>query len=176
MKRITLSVLVMLLSSCSLFLSDEEKKEKAEKEGNALISIKSKLLKGAGEALKTDGKDAVEVATEGVGEVAKALTTGFDKSLSQAKIVADSTFLKTFEIGRSEKFYNDTVKKITVYLIANKAFDKKIKLKAFDQEKKEIGRSVKNVVIDADGAKYIDFEFDKRMPMLQASYFEISHN
>ena len=93
--------LTLLLASC---LSTEEKKIKAEEEGNALVSIKSKLLKGAGDALKTDGKEALESASEGLGEAFKGLTSGYDKSINQAKVLSDTTFLKTFEIGRTEKF------------------------------------------------------------------------
>ncbi|WP_165605776.1 hypothetical protein [Flavivirga aquatica] len=47
--KITTVIITVVLTSC---LSNEEKKVKAEEEGNALISIKSKLLKGAGDALK----------------------------------------------------------------------------------------------------------------------------
>jgi len=178
MKNYTIAVLsiaTLLLTSC---LSTEEKKVQAEEEGNAIVSIKSKLVKGAGDALKTDGKEALESATEGIGEAFKGITSGYDKSINQAKIVSDSTFLKTFEIGRTEKIYNDTtnIKKVNVYLIANKAFDNKIKLKAFDQSDKEIGRSTKKVKIEEDDATFIEFEFDNRTPLLQANYFEISHN
>lgn len=167
--------LTLFLSSC---LSNEEKKVKAEEEGNALVSIKAKLLKGAGDALKTDGKDALESVSEGLGEAFKGITTGYDKSINQAKVLSDSTFLKTFEIGRTEKIYNDTtnIKKVTIYLIANKSFENKIKLKAYDQTEKEIGRSSKNVKIEENVAKFIDFEFDNRTPLLQADYFVISHN
>ncbi len=178
MKNYTLVIIAItsfLLTSC---LSTEEKKEKAEEEGNAIVSIKSKLIKGAGDALKTDGKEALESASEGIGEAFKGITTGYDKSINQAKIVSDSTFLNTFEIGRTEKIYSDTtnIKKVSVYLIANKSFDNKIKLKAFDQSDKEIGRSTKKVKIEEDDATFIEFEFDNRTPLLQADYFKISHN
>ncbi|WP_158973583.1 hypothetical protein [Cellulophaga sp. L1A9] len=165
----------LLLASC---LSTEEKKIKAEEEGNALVSIKSKLIKGAGDALKTDGKEALESASEGLGEAFKGLTSGYDKSINQAKVLSDTTFLKTFEIGRTEKFYSDTthIKKVTVYLIADKAFDKKLKLKAFDATDREIGRSTVATKIEEDDAQFIDFEFDNRTPLLQADYFIISHN
>lgn len=167
--------LTLFLASC---LSNEEKKAKAEEEGNAAVSIKSKLLKGAGDALKTDGKEALESASEGLGEAFKGISSGFDKSINQANILSDSTFLKTFEIGRTEKIYSDTtrVKKVTIYLIANKSFDNEIKLIAYDQEKKEIGRSSKKIKLNEDDALFIDFDFDNRTPLLQAEYFIISHN
>ncbi|ADV51285.1 hypothetical protein I2486_19905 [Cellulophaga sp. E16_2] len=175
--KITIITLLstLLMTSC---LSTEEKKIKAEEEGNAMVSIKSKLIKGAGDALKTDGKEALESASEGIGEAFKGLTTGYDKSINQAKVLSDSIFSKTFEIGRTEKIYSDTtnIKKVTVYLIANQSFDRKIKLKAYDQSKREIGRSTKKITIEEDDALFIDFEFDNRTPLLQADYFIISHN
>jgi len=146
--------LTIFLSSC---LSNEEKKVKAEEEGNAIVSIKSKLIKGASDALKTDGKDALESASEAVGEVFKGINSGYDKSINQAKVISDSTFLKTFKIGRTEKIYNDStnIKKVTIYLIANKSFENKIKLKAYNQTEKEIGRSSKNVKLEEDGANLL---------------------
>ncbi len=170
---ISISIASMLMSSC---LSIEEKKKKAEEEGNALVSIKSKLIKGAGDALKKDGKEASESASEGIVETIKGITSGYDKSINQAKIIADSVFLKSFELGRAQKDYGDTsnVKKVNVYLIANTAFDGKVKLKAFDAADKEIGRSALKVKIDEDDAQYFDFLFDQRTPLLQVSYFEIS--
>ncbi|WP_160114200.1 MULTISPECIES: hypothetical protein [Aquimarina] len=164
--------LSLMVSSC---MSTEEKKKKAEEEGNALVSIKSKLLKGAGDALKTDGKEALESASEGISEAIKGVTKGYDKSINQAKIIADSTFLKNFEIGRTEKIYSDStkVKKVSVYLISSENFDGKIKLKAYNQENKEIGRSTTKVKLEADDAAFFDFEFDNRTPLLQADYFKI---
>jgi len=109
MKAIRLIALLMftsvLVTSC---LSREEKEKKAEEEGGALVSIKSKLIKGAGDALKTDGKEALESASEGVSEAIKGITTGYDKSINQAKILADDSFLQIFEIGRTQKVYSDT--------------------------------------------------------------------
>lgn len=171
--KILLLSLVLLVSSC---MSTEEKKKKAEEEGNALVAIKSKMIKGAGDALKSDGKEAVESATEGIGEVIKGISSGYDKSINQAKVVADSTFKQTFNIGRTEKIYKDNseAKKVTVYLIARQNFNGKVKLKAFDESKTEIGRSSLDITISEDDAKYFDFEFDNRTPLLKAAYFIIT--
>jgi len=176
MNKMKLNVIVLGLSiafvSC---LSTEEKKEKAEAEGNAIVSIKSKLLKGAGDALKTDGKEAIASVTEGVGEVIKGMTSGYDKSINQANVVPDSLFTTYFNLGRTSKKYSDTtnIKKVSVYLISKKSFDGKVKLKAFDESKTEIGRSIQNISILEDDAKFYDFNFDDRTPLLQASFFTI---
>ena len=177
MKRLTLKILILgvfiILVSC---LSLEEKKKKAEEEGNALVSIKSKLLKGVGDALKTDGKEAVESASEGIGKVVKGISSGYDKSINQAKVLSDTTFSKTFDLGRTEKIYNDTtqIKKVTVYLISKENFNGEIRLKAFNQDETEIGRSSVEVNMNEDEASFFDFEFDNRTPLLQAEYFTIS--
>ena len=81
------------------------KKEKAEEEGNALVSIKSKMIKGAGDALKSDGKEAIASASEGIGEVVKGANSGFDKSFTGAKISVDSISSQLLQVGRTQKSY-----------------------------------------------------------------------
>lgn len=171
-KYLSLALTVVFLSSC---MSTEEKKKVAEEEGNALVSIKSKLIKGAGDALKDDGKEAAESASEGIGEVIKGISTGFDKSLNQTKVVPDSVFQTLFEVGRTDLYFSDTshTKKVTVYLISKGDFDGKVRLKAYDVANKEIGRSSCEVKVGADEAKYADFVFDQRTPLLQAAYYTI---
>ena len=153
--------------------------KEAEARGKNLTSLQSKFVKGVGEALKNEGKEASEAVSEGFGEVIKGFSNGMDKSLDQTIIKANADFFKTFEIGRTDKEYstldsnNNETKKLMVYLIANQYYDGKIKLKAFDIHKKELGRSVIDVKMQADDAAYVDFEFDKRTPMMQAAYFVI---
>ncbi|NMM47126.1 hypothetical protein [Marinigracilibium pacificum] len=173
MRILTLTLtLTILFASC---MSTEEKKQKAEEEGNALVAIKSKLLKGAGDALKSDGKEAAESASEGVGEVIKGVNSGFDKSLSGVDIAIDSATSEYFEIGRSHKDFSgeEDEKKVSVYLIAKNNFEGKVMLKAFDADGKEIGRSTQEIKIEKDEANYSDFTFDKRTPLLQATSFSL---
>lgn len=171
--KVVVFLLLGMFISCS---SAEEKKAQAEKEGNLLVSLKAKLLKGAGEALQTDGKEAAEAASTGLGEVVKGISAGYDKSINQANVLSDSLFNSAFELGRTEKMYADTIakKRVTVYLIAKASYNGKIKLRAFDKQKKEIGRSIQYIVLDKEDAKYFDFEFDARTPLLNADYFIIS--
>jgi len=172
LKALSLSLVVASLTSC---MSREEKEKMAEEEGNALVSIKSKLIKGAGDALKDDGKEAAESASEGIGEVVKGISSGFDKSLNQTKVVPDSIFGSIFEVGRTDQYFSDTAKtkKVTVYLVAKQDFDGKIRLKAYDNNNKELGRSSCKLKIGADEAEYADFAFDNRTPLLQISYYTI---
>ncbi|WP_196888528.1 hypothetical protein [Aureivirga sp. CE67] len=170
MKKLLVIIFACSLGSC---LSLEEKKEKAEKEGNSIVSIKSKLIKGAGDALKSDGKEAAESASEGLGEVIKGTSSGFDKSLARVNVKSDSTFSKVFEIGRTAMNVEKDTSKIVVYLIANKDFNGKVKLKAFDNMEKEMGRKTMPVNMKEDDAEYFDFIFDKRTPLSQVEYYEI---
>lgn len=50
------------LSACK---SREEKLKAAEDEGNLLVATKAKLLKGAADAVKKEGKEAAESLAEG---------------------------------------------------------------------------------------------------------------
>lgn len=163
-----------LLTSC---LSKEEKLKKAEDEGNTVVALKSKFIKGVGDALKKEGKEASESVSEGVGEVVKGTNSGLDKSINTANVVpADSAaFAKVLSIGRTEKFFSEDekTKRVSIYLISNKAYKGKVKLKAFDANQKEIGRSAVDVSLQDDDAQYFDFKFDSRIPLLQADYFTI---
>jgi len=172
LKTVITGLTIIFLTSC---MSNEEKKKLAEEEGNALVSIKARLIKGAGDALKDDGKEAAESASEGIGEVIKGISTGFDKSLNQTKVVPDSTFQSIFEVGRTDQYFSDTAKtkKVTVYLICKIPFDGTIRLKAYDVENKELGRSSCKLKIGSDEAEYADFVFDDRTPLLQISYYTI---
>ncbi|HTF80821.1 MAG TPA: hypothetical protein VL947_03815 [Cytophagales bacterium] len=164
----------LLLVSC---LSKEEKMQKAEEEGNTIVAIKSKFAKGVGDALKKEGKEASESLSEGVGEVVKGTSSGIDKSINQARVSAldSASFHSIFNIGRTEKYFNEEhkTKKVTIYLICNKDFKGKVKLKAYDSSQNEIGRSTIDVQIKEDEAQYFDFAFDNRTPLLQADFFTI---
>lgn len=58
------SLSVLFMNSC---LSKDEKKQKAEDEGNILVETKARFIKGIGDGLKGEGKDAAESISEGAG-------------------------------------------------------------------------------------------------------------
>ena len=173
MKKLILYIILStIVLSC---MSVEEKKKKAEEDGNALVAIKSKMIKGAGDALKSDGKEAIASASEGIGEVVKGANSGFDKSFTGAEISIDSISAELLQVGRTQKSYANTegVKKVSVYLIAKQNFAGTVKLKAFDDSGLEIGRSTMDIEIEYDDAKFFDFVFDDRTPLLQASAYSL---
>ncbi|MFV0303908.1 MAG: hypothetical protein ACK5IC_00310 [Moheibacter sp.] len=173
MKKIALFLVsTVFIVSC---MSKEEKMQKAEEEGNTTVSVKSRLLKGAGEALKTEGKDAVKTASEGVGEIIKGVDEGLDNSLAGAEVKIEPNATTYFELGRTQKEYMDSEsnKKVSIYMIAKQDFKGKARLKAFDSSDTEIGRSTVDVEVKADDAEYVDFVFDERTPLLQAAHFSL---
>jgi hypothetical protein len=173
MKKITILLSVLFLVSC---MSKEEKMKAAEEEGNELISVKAKLIEGAGDALQNEGKKAIESATKGIGEVIKGANSGITESINVSKVISEPSFQTNFEECKAEKIYGsdaDKVKKVNVYLIAKNNFKGKLILKAFDKDKKEIGRSSLEVSIEKEDAKYVDFSFDERTHLLQTEYFTI---
>ena len=171
-KVISLLSILVVMSSC---MSKEEKMKKAEDEGNEIIAVKSKLVEGAGKALQNEGKAAVESATKGVGEIIKGANSGITESINVSNVISDPTFKLNFEDCKAEKIYGSDTdkKKVNIYLIAKNDFKGKLILKAFDVNKKEIGRSNLEVKIKKDDAKYIDFVFDVRTHLLQTEYFTI---
>ena len=171
--------LAILLSVLTLFIScmsKEEKMKEAEADGNEAIAVKSKLIEGAGKALQEEGKAAAKSASKGIGDIIKGINSGMSESISNSKVIPEPTFEANFEECKAEKIYGadtDKQKKVTIYLIAKKDFNGKLLLKAFNSDKKEIGRSSLEVSIKKDDAKYVDFSFDERTHLLQTEYFTI---
>lgn len=79
-------VAVAVLASGCLCKSREEKLQAAEDEGNLLVAAKAKLIKGAGEAVKKEGKEAAEAVAAGTGELVKGLGAGIEKSLKEVTV------------------------------------------------------------------------------------------
>lgn len=157
-------------------MSKEEKMKKAEDEGNEVIAVKSKLIEGAGKALQEQGKAAAKSASKGIGDVIKGINSGMSESINQSEVIPEAAFKVNFEECKAEKIYGsdaDKVKKVTIYLIAKNDFKGDLILKAFNADKKEIGRSRLAVDIKKDDAKYVDFSFDERTHLLQTEYFTI---
>jgi hypothetical protein len=173
MKNIGVLLSVLLLTSC---MSKEEKMKEANEEGNEAVAVKAKFIEGAGDALQNEGKKAVKSASKGVGEMIKGVNSGISESINTAEVQSEPAFRVNFEDCKAEKIYGEDSeknKKVTIYLIAKKDFSGKLILKAFDDDKKEIGRSCLDVSIKKDEAKYVDFAFDARTHLLQTESFTI---
>lgn len=173
MKNIGILLSVLLLASC---MSKEEKIKEANDDGSELVAVKAKYIEGAGSALQNEGKQAAKSASKGIGEIIKGVNSGMSESISKAEVKSEPSFKLNFEDCRAEKIYvkdPTEAKKVTIYLIAKKDYSGKLVLKAFDDNKKEIGRSIVEVAMKADEAKHVDFDFDTRTHLLQTEFFTI---
>lgn len=172
-KTLIILFALSLMVSC---MSKEEKMKEAEADGNEVIAVKSKLIEGAGKALQEQGKAAAKSASKGVGDVIKGINSGISESINQSEVIPEASFKVNFEECKAEKIYaseTDKVKKATIYLIAKNDYKGDLILKAFNADKKEIGRSRLTIDIKKDDAKYVDFSFDERTHLLQTEYFTI---
>lgn len=172
--RMLLLLSAVLASSC-FCKSREEKLKDAEDEGNLLVATKAKLLKGAAEAVKKEGKEAAETLAEGTGEVVKGIGTGIEKGFKEVKLSANETVAAAgMSATRATRGEDGTAAHtVTVYVTFEKAWTGGLELRAFDAQDREVGR-VKVEVEEKDGnGRYVDFVFDPRTPLLTAGRFEL---
>jgi hypothetical protein len=174
MRLMTIAVTAVLLSAC-LCRSREEKLKASEDEGNLLVATKARLLKGAGEAVKKEGKEAAEVVAEGTGEVFKGLGKGLEKGLMEVKVKPhESVAANGLGVTRAARGEDGTAKHtITTYITFEKAFAGSLELRAYDGEDREVGRAKLDTEEKESGAKYLDFTFDERTPLMTAGHFEL---
>lgn len=171
-RLIGLLVFTCLATGCK---SREEKLQAAEEQGNLLAATKARVVKGVGEALKTDGKEAAQSVTEGSGEVVKAVGAGFDKSLSQVKLAVHQE-LQPKGVGATRAARQDAAAarhSVSVYVTVDKPYSGPLELRAYDAANLEIGRAKVELNEKESTAKYVDFQFDPRTPLLTADHFEL---
>ena len=174
MRTLILAVTSLALSACCC-QSREEKLKAAEDEGNLLVATKAKLLKGAGEAVKKEGKEAAQTIAEGTGEVVKGLGTGIEKGLMEVKFNPhESIAANGLGVSRAARGEQGTKQHVvTAYVTFEKAFKGVIEMRAYDGENREVGRSKVDTDEKESGAKYVDFQFDERTPLMTAGHFEL---
>lgn len=170
--------LPMLLSTAVLFAGCKTREEKlaaAEEEGNLLVATKAKALEGFGKALGSEGRDAAKVLSAGTGEVVKAAGAGFDESLEQVKLVVHPD-LQPRGLAATRAAIERTPEKrhsVAVYVIVDKPYSGPIELRAYDAKNQEIGRTKVALDEKESTARYVDFAFDPRTPLLTAGHFEL---
>lgn len=168
-------VAVAVLASGCLCKSREEKLQAAEEEGNLLAATKAKLIKGVGEAVKKEGKEAAETVVEGTGEVVKGIGQGLEKGLMAVKVKADESLathgVAVTRAARGEQ--GTAAHTVTAYVTFEKAFKGTLELRAYDATDAEVGRAKVEVDEKESGAHYVDFTFDPRTPLLTAPYTQL---
>lgn len=166
------AALAVALSGC-LCGSREEKLQKSEDEANLAASMKARVVKGVGEALKTEGKDAAKVVGEGTGEALKGLGAGVDKSLNQVKLTVGGE-LGAKGLGGTRASLDDANKHtVAVYVTLEKAYQGPLELRVYDAEDKEVGRAKVDLDEKEATAKYVSFKFDEHTPLRTAGRFEL---
>lgn len=164
----------VLLSGC-LCRSREEKLQAAEDEGNLLMATKAKLLKGAGEAMKKEGKEAMETVAEGTGQVVKGVGSGLEKGFKTMVVKVDESIAANgLGITRTVRGEEGTkAHTVTAYITFEKAFTGVLELRAYDDKDQEVGRVKLDQTEKESGAHYVDFTFDERTPLLTAAYVQL---
>lgn len=168
------AVLCALACCGCLCGSREEKLKKSEDEANLLASMKARAVKGVGEAMKGEGKEAAKAVGEGGGEVLKAVGVGVEKSLNQVKLEVGGDLAKK-GVGGTRATLDDASKghTVSVYVTLEKAYAGPLELRVYDAEQKEVGRA--KIVLDEKEptAKYVDFKFDEHTPLRTAEKLEL---
>ncbi len=131
-------------------------------------------MEGVGKALENEGKVAAETVTRGSGEVVKAVGKGFDQSVSQVKLtVHEALPQKGIGASRAALHREKEKRAVTVYVTMDAPYAGPLELRAYDAQNAEIGRAKVAVDEKESTAKYLDFEFDERTPLLTADHFEL---
>lgn len=166
-------MLALLVTACGK-TREEELKEQHDK-GAEAVEDRAALLKGAGDALKKDGKEAAESLSEGIGSVVKGVGSGVDRAQSNFKVgVSDSARARSLGVTRIVISDNAATggKAVKVYVTSDKPFKGRLQLRAFDAGNIEIGRSGKvDGNFDPDDALYIEFLFDQATPITRVNSF-----
>lgn len=170
-----LPVLMLCALSACLCKSREQQLQDAEDKGNLLAATKARLAKGVGEAMKKEGKEAAEKVTEGVGEMVKGVGAGVEKGLKEVQVaVHEDLSAKGVTTTRATRGESGTeAHSVTVYVTNEKAYAGTLELRAFDEKDQEVGRTQVELKEAVATAKYVDFTFDPRTPLLTAKRFEL---
>lgn len=119
----------------------------SQRTGSAVAGAATDFLSGVGEGI--DRKMAVELDVDpALAERGLEITLGKDRGLGSNMAA--------------------------VYVIADRPFEGKLMAKAMDAQDREIGRSLVDVVLEADGAQYVNFSFNQEMDSSLVRKYAIS--
>lgn len=174
--RIGVAVLLcLLLGACGK--TREEELQAEHDKGAELVENKAALLKGAGDALHKDGKQAAESLSTGVGSLIKGVAGGVDQVQSDYKVsVSDAA--KSLSLSATRVVVSDAAssegKSIKIYLSSVQAFKGRLQVRAYAADGAELGRSNKvESALEADDALYVPFLFDEATPLSRIDRFVV---
>lgn len=156
------------LSACS--------KQTAEEKGKALADDKIGMVKGIGEALKENGKQAAQSVSEGLGNTGKGVTAGFEAVSAiaykpGASIVANGLGITRMHWGNESADGHV----INAYVTARQAAHGNLHILAFDNKHVELGRVAREIKRASDSAGYEDFTLDARTPKSSIAYLTLEY-
>lgn len=168
-------MLALLLGACGK--SREQELKEQHDTGAEVVEDKAALIKGAGDALKKDGKDAAESLSAGVGSLIKGVAGGVDQAQSDFKVhVSDAAKSHALSVTRivMSDVASSAGKGVKVYVTSARTFKGRLQLRAFDAKDIEIGRSGKvDSALEADDALYVEFLFDNATPLSRVDHFVV---
>lgn len=168
-------MLALLLAACGK--SREEELQEQHSKGAEVVEDQAALIKGAGDALKKDGKDAAESISAGVGSLIKGVAGGVDQVQSDFKVsVSEGAKKQALSVTRivMSDATSSAGKGVKVYVTSAQAFKGRLQLRAFDGKNIEIGRSGKvDSALEADDALYVEFLFDNATPLSRVDHFVV---
>ncbi|MFD2909250.1 hypothetical protein ACFSX9_10980 [Flavobacterium ardleyense] len=119
----------------------------------------------AKEKTKTAISKTGEVVGKTGSEFGNGVYNGIKKSFENDIEISEDLKKAGFQIGEvtinSTDSTSDNV--LTVYAIFNQKFDKNIRIKVYNEEGKEYGRTSENIKGEKGDAEYIDFNFGTRV-------------
>lgn len=117
----------------------------------AACSKEESLSQRAGNAVSSAAADFLTGVGEGVDQKMK-MDLETDDSLAAHGL--------TVTLGKDRGMGSN---RAAVYVVSRDAFDGQLIAKALDAEGQEIGRAVSDLALEADGATYVNFEFNAEM-------------
>lgn len=174
MRRGTALVLAAVALAGCREKTKEQVLQAAEDKARLETEKRSRAIKGVGEGLQTAGKEGAQSLSKGVGEVLRGSAKGFDASLSAVQVAAGPGLQDAgLKVERAARQASQPPT-ITAYLVADQRFAGTLRLRALDDEGREVGRAQAVVKQDAGDAGYVDFAFDGRVPLTAVTAFEMS--
>jgi hypothetical protein len=123
--------------------------------------------------------DAAKDAGSAIGETLTNFSTGVGKGIDKGMEVDVKLSAEIGDKGITSTISKDlgldnAGKGISIYLISTREFKSKLIAKALNSEGMEVGRSVVEVELGVDDAKYFKFIFDDEMDQKMVVRYEIS--
>ena len=109
-------------------------------------------------------KGSGEIIGKSVSEFGKGVTEGVEETFEIKITTSEDLKSSGIELGNIE-FKNESIgtdNLLSVYMIFNQNFNKRIQVKVYDHNGLEMGRSSNTINANSGEAKFYDFKFDER--------------